>query len=283
MPLDAAGVGLPQPDSSLQLELAKSEIVFIDPTISNLDNFIANLRPEAEAVVLDYSRAALTQMAAVLKHRANIKTIHVVAHGCAGEIRFAAGAFTIDTLDRYTNELTYIVSALRPDGDLRLWSCNIAQGEKGGRFIEAFARRTGANVAGATGLVGSVALGGEWRVESKKYLQPPLTPVGIKAYPALMAITQAKLTKITTDSGAIGDFVTNDNTLTFSGTDLDGGISTLGVWISGGAYVSPTLIGSVTLAAGQTNWSYNFNGTALPDGTYTRWDLHDCLDQRDKS
>ena len=39
--------------------------------------------------------------------------------------------------------------------------------------------------------------------------------------------------------------------------------------MSGGSYISPTLIGSVALSAEQTSWSYNFTGTTLPDGTYT--------------
>src|SRR4051794_33530570 len=89
-----------------------------------------------------------------------------------------------------------------------------------------------------------------------------------------MSVKKATLTGITTDSGASLDFITNDNTLVFNGTDQDSGASTLGIWISGGIYGSGngskgTLIGTVSLAQGQKSWTFSFAGTPLADGTYT--------------
>jgi large repetitive protein len=85
---------------------------------------------------------------------------------------------------------------------------------------------------------------------------------------------KASLTAITTDSGTAGDFITNDNTLIFSGTES--GISTLGIWISGGIYGTGnsgkgTLIGTLPTDPGKNNssGSFNYAGTALADGTYT--------------
>src|SRR5262249_25402866 len=84
---------------------------------------------------------------------------------------------------------------------------------------------------------------------------------------------KASLTAITTDSGTVGDFITNDNTLIFRGTES--GISTLGIWISGGIYGTGnngkgTLIGTVPTNPGNnSSWSFNYTGTALADGTYT--------------
>ena len=211
--------------TTLNVDSDKTEFVFIDSTISDLDNFISNLRPEVEANVLGCSSPATVQIAEALKNRAGIKAIHVVAHGRAGEVQFAAGTLTTDTLNQYSTELSYIGAALAPDGDLLVWSCNTAQGKNGKTFIESLARMTGANVAGATGLVGSLVFGGEWVIESARHSPSPLTPDGIRLYAGVMAVTQAKLTKITTDSGTVGDFFTNDNTLIFNGTDLDSGIS----------------------------------------------------------
>ncbi|UPK40778.1 cadherin domain-containing protein (plasmid) [Bradyrhizobium sp. 186] len=84
-----------------------------------------------------------------------------------------------------------------------------------------------------------------------------------------MSVKKAALTGLATDSGTAGDFITNDNTLVFSGTDKDTGASVLGIWIIGGTYVSRTLIGTVNLASGQTSWTFDFSGTALADGNYT--------------
>jgi hypothetical protein len=261
--------GICQSSRFQRAALEKTEIAFIDPTISDLECFVSNLRPEIEAVVLGCSGAALTQIAAALEERADIDVVHIVAHGRVGEIQFASGSVTVDTLGRYATALTSVGSTLVANGRLLLWSCYTAQNTEGKIFVEALARATGARVSSAIGLVGSAALGGEWVLAGATQFQSPLTPEGIRAYAGVMAVTKASLTRISTDSGVLGDYFTNDNTLILSGTDVDSGISTLGIWISGGSYVSPTLIGSVPLAAGQTNWSYNFTGTALPDGTYT--------------
>src|SRR5262245_17032110 len=85
---------------------------------------------------------------------------------------------------------------------------------------------------------------------------------------------KASLTAITTDSGTAGDFITNDNTLIFSGKEMR--ISALGIWISGGIYGTGnggkgTLIGTVPTdsSPGNNSWSFNYAGTALADGTYT--------------
>src|SRR5262249_61561840 len=84
---------------------------------------------------------------------------------------------------------------------------------------------------------------------------------------------KASLTAITTDSGTAGDFITNDNTLIFSGTES--GISTLGIWISGGTFGTAnggkgTLIGTVPTNPGDNrSWSFNFAGSSLAYGNYT--------------
>src|SRR5262249_32377352 len=85
---------------------------------------------------------------------------------------------------------------------------------------------------------------------------------------------KASLTAITTDSGTAGDFITQDNTLIFSGTES--GISTLGDLISGGIYWTGhsgkgKLIGKPPTHPRKNNhkWSFNYAATALADGTYT--------------
>jgi hypothetical protein len=94
-----------------------------------------------------------------------------------------------------------------------------------------------------------------------------------------MPIIGANITSITTDSGNSTDFITNDQTLTISG---DASISlvgsTLGIWLQGGAFATPTLVGTVDmtgLLGLVVPWSFdlttsaNVNAQSLADGTYT--------------
>ena len=94
-----------------------------------------------------------------------------------------------------------------------------------------------------------------------------------------MPIIGANITSITTDSGTPSDFITNDRSLTIGGdanVTLVG--STLGIWIQGGAFATPTLVGTVdmTFLLGlAVPWSFDLTTSAevdaqsLADGTYT--------------
>src|SRR5262249_36568310 len=161
---------------------------------------------------------------------------------------------------------------------LLLWSCQTAAGARGSAFLEALESATGAEVRAATGTIGSQPLGGRWELNvssGKETVAAPLTARGMAGYASVLAPPQkASLTAITTDSGTVGDFITNDNTPIFSGKEMR--TSALGIWISGGIYGTGnggkgTLIGTVPTdsSPGNNSWSFNYAGTALADGTYT--------------
>ena len=70
---------------------------------------------------------------------------------------------------------------------------------------------------------------------------------------------------ITKDSGVVGDFITNDNTLLVKGTiDLDDG-NTLSLDANGKTY---TTSDSELSVDGSGNWTLDLTGTPLADGTY---------------
>ena len=254
------------------------EIAFIDRNVDDLATLLAGLRPELDPILLSDDEPALCQMACLVRGWDGLEAIHVIAHGRVGEVSFGAGALSLESLAGHAADLRAIGQALGNDGKLLLWSCNTAAGARGSAFLEALELATGAEVRAATGTIGSQPLGGRWQLDissGKETVAAPLTAQGMAGYAGVLAPpNKASLTAITTDSGTVGDFITNDNTLIFSGTES--GISTLGIWISGGIYGTGnggkgTLIGTVPTDSRQKNssWSFNYAGTALADGTYT--------------
>ena len=167
-----------------------SEIVFIDPTVSDVGTLLAGLRPEVEAVLLESSERATAQIARTLRDRANLAVVHILAHGRPGEVSFGAGPLSLDTLDEDAADLAAIGHALGDGGDLRLWSCETGQGARGAAFVAALAEAAGAEVAAASWLVGAAALGGRWELEAGSDAfgaRSPLTTGGVVAYPGTMA------------------------------------------------------------------------------------------------
>src|SRR5262249_26032705 len=200
-----------------------SEIAFIDRNVDDLRTLLAGIRPEVEAILLSNDEPAPCQMACAVRGRKGFETIHVIAHGRAGEVGFAAGALSLESLAGYAADLDAIGRALGDHGKLLLWSCDTAVGARGSAFLEALESATGAEVRAATGIIGSPLRGGKWRLDNSsanEAVAAPLTSDGIASYTGILAPKKsALLTGITTDSGTAGDFITNDNTLTFSGTE----------------------------------------------------------------
>jgi Domain of unknown function (DUF4347) len=70
-----------------------SEILFVDPSVSDLETILGNLRPEVHAVVLDGRRPAAQQVAAALKGREGLDAImsSLTEHRVASPLTLANG------------------------------------------------------------------------------------------------------------------------------------------------------------------------------------------------
>lgn len=168
-----------------------SEILFVDPAVSDLDTILGNLRPEVDAIILDRGRPAVRQIAAALETREGLDAVHVIAHGAPGRVGFSAGEWSVATIKEAANDLAAIGRSLAVDGDLRLWSCETAWGEAGTAFIEALAKAVGADVSAATTRVGAAALGGVWAVSAgvnQLSALPPLTLAGAARYFGVLSV-----------------------------------------------------------------------------------------------
>jgi hypothetical protein len=166
------------------------EIVFIDGTVDAIDALLLGLRPEVEAVVLSTSERATSQIARALRDQEEIEAVHIIAHGCPGEVNFGAGPLSLESIGESAADLRLVGKAIGEGGNIALWTCAAGQGERGTAFVKALAQVTGLHVAAATGPVGSTALGGGWELDitsGGKTFAAPLTSQGMAAYQAVMA------------------------------------------------------------------------------------------------
>ncbi|WP_167514614.1 DUF4347 domain-containing protein, partial [Mesorhizobium intechi] len=170
-----------------------SEVVFIDPAVSDIGTLLAGLRPGVRPVLLDATRPAAAQMAAALAGRRDLAAVHVIAHGAPGRVAFAAGEWSLAALERDARHLEAIGRALGEDGDLRLWSCETGRGSAGEAFVEALSEVVGAEVSASTVLVGAVALGGQWDLPASAgaRVAPPLTDAGALTYAGVLSLEVA--------------------------------------------------------------------------------------------
>src|ERR1700730_282753 len=107
----------------------KTEVLFIDPAVSDIEIIVAELRPDVDAVLLESARPAAQQMAEALACRRPLAAVHVIAHGAPRQVHFSAGHWSTASLPHDRDELAAIGQALSTDGELRLWCCDTAQGD----------------------------------------------------------------------------------------------------------------------------------------------------------
>ncbi|MBU8874085.1 DUF4347 domain-containing protein [Reyranella sp. MMS21-HV4-11] len=167
----------------------RSQVAFVDPAVGDALLIAGSLQLGIEAILLDGSRPALAQMAAALAGRRDLAVVHVIAHGRAGQIDFAAGAVTRACLPAHADDLALLRRALSAAGELRLWSCEAALGPEGAVFVAALGDALGAPVLASTRLVGAADRAGQWELDVPAGVSPPppLTPSGVAAFAGVLA------------------------------------------------------------------------------------------------
>jgi uncharacterized glyoxalase superfamily protein PhnB len=242
----------------------KTEIAFVDCGIDDVSALVAGLRPEAEPILLSPDEPAIRQMARAVRGRRGLRAIHVIAHGRPGEVSFAAGALSLETVDGHAGDLAEIGQVLGP-GSFQVWTCESALGMRGAAFVNALARVMGVKVAASTARVGARSLGGRWELDAgctDLEVAVPLTAAAAASYARVMAPAAPTVASVVATGAGItaggGDLITGDAvTLTVNMSQP--------VAVIGGA---PTLLlndgGTATYTDGSDTNTLDFSYTVGP-------------------
>ena len=139
--------------------------VFIDSRISNYESLIDRQQVDTQWVLLNADQDGLLQMQTALANYSGLNAIHVISHGARGTLYLGSTVLDSENLSVNESQLQAIGKSLMETGDLLLYGCNVAQGEDGIAFINAFSAVTGADVAASSNPTGASALGGNWVLE----------------------------------------------------------------------------------------------------------------------
>ena len=222
----AAAPVFPVESSSMSVS-HRREIAFIDRGVDDLATLLKGIRPDVEPILLSNDEPAPRQMARAVQGRDGFEAIHVIAHGRPGEVSFSAGALTVETIDQHAADLGLAGAAIGRDGDLRLWSCAVAQGERGAAFVDAIARASGADVAAAVGRVGAAARGGSWELSARGVPTSVLSPLSAEGQAAYAGVLDTNNTTIS------GTNATNTLSVTGSNDKVSDGNGTNTVSVTG--------------------------------------------------
>ena len=149
------------------------ELVFIDGSISNLEEMIADLESEnalddtrtLEIVVLDTERDGIAQVTSTLIQYDGIDGIHIVSHGRAGQVQLGSTTLSLETLDTYRSAITAWQHSMSEQADVLFYGCNLAATEDGRELMQQIAAECDCDVSASEDLTGHEELGGDWDLE----------------------------------------------------------------------------------------------------------------------
>ena len=138
-----------------------ANIVFIDARVQDSASLLKDIASGTEVVFLKADQDGLQQIANYLNGRM-VESIQVIAHGFEGNLWLGNSFLDNNTLNTHSQALSDIGQALTADGDILLYSCNLAANTDGLSFIANFATLTGADVAASNDRTGT---DGDWDLE----------------------------------------------------------------------------------------------------------------------
>ncbi|HND54987.1 MAG TPA: DUF4347 domain-containing protein, partial [Pirellulaceae bacterium] len=130
-------------------------------SVENLERRTLLASDLRELVIID----GVSAIGTLLANYRDLAAIHIVSHGSPGAVRLGDTTLSAGNLDAYREVVRSWGDALKADGDILIYGCQVAAGPTGADFVDELARLTGADVGASDDVTGSPALGGDWAFE----------------------------------------------------------------------------------------------------------------------
>ncbi len=137
-------------------------VVFVDSRVQDFDSLLKGVAPGTQVVVLQAGKDGLQQIADYLDTHKGVSTVEIIAHGNSGDLWLGSTYLSSDNVAARADVLARIGNDMNVGGDILLYACNTAAGDKGIGFVDALAQYTGRDIAASTNRTG---LGGDWTLE----------------------------------------------------------------------------------------------------------------------
>ncbi|WP_279911252.1 MULTISPECIES: DUF4347 domain-containing protein, partial [unclassified Pseudomonas] len=201
-----------------QGESGTRSVLFVDARVKGADELVADVRPGTEVVYLRADQDGLAQMNTYLAGHPGAQSVQILAHGYSGDLWLGSSYLSAENLNAYSDSLARLGQNMAQGGDILIYACNTADGERGSAFVDALAAGTGRDIAASSNRTGA---GSDWvlevtrgSIESASVLSAT-AEYGYKYNLATITVTSNADTGAGTLRNAIAGAITGD-TITFS-------------------------------------------------------------------
>ncbi|MDP3513146.1 MAG: DUF4347 domain-containing protein, partial [Sulfuritalea sp.] len=193
---------------------------------------------DVEVVVIDSRFDGIEQVTDILSPHHGLAAVQILSHGATGSLRLGSSVFNADKLEQQKTRVSGWGAALRPEGDILLYGCDVAAGSVGLSFVDNLAGITGTDVAASTNATGSAARAGDWTLEYSTGAIDSTPSFQGAAYDALFGGSVSSVGSTLTFTGSSGADtlhlrVNGSGQLEYQWDDV-GGFTTLGFALSTG-------------------------------------------------
>ncbi len=125
-------------------------VVFVDSRVKDFDSLLKGVAPGTQVVVLDASKDGLQQIgrakdglqqiADYLDTHQGVSTVEIIAHGNSGDLWLGNTYLSADNVSARADVLARIGNDMNVGGDILIYACNTAAGDKGLSFVDAVHR-----------------------------------------------------------------------------------------------------------------------------------------------
>ncbi|WP_431146599.1 Ig-like domain-containing protein [Pseudomonas alvandae] len=137
-------------------------VVFVDSRVKDSAQLLQGVAPGTEVVQLDGTKDGLQQIADYLDTHQGVSSVQIIAHGNAGDLWLGNSYLSADNVQARSEVLAQIGKDMNAGGDILIYGCYTAEGDRGMSLVNSLAQLTGRDVAASDDRTG---LGGDWNLE----------------------------------------------------------------------------------------------------------------------
>ncbi|HET6788796.1 MAG TPA: DUF4347 domain-containing protein, partial [Aquabacterium sp.] len=210
----AAEVSASSPQLAAPTDTARTELVFIDASVPDLQSLVDDLRRQSEqgrridVIVIQSGDDGLHRISEELAGRQDVSAVHLLGHGQEGRMQLGLSTLDASTLLHHAQDVAAWGESLTAEADILLYGCDVATSEAGRALTRDLAQLTGSDVAASDDPTGHLSLGGDWLLE--------FSTGSIEARTALSETAMAQWTGLLAEAtpGGKGTAVWNETGLT---------------------------------------------------------------------
>ncbi|MEM9154797.1 MAG: DUF4347 domain-containing protein [Cyanobacteria bacterium P01_F01_bin.33] len=151
--------------SCIHFSSSLPRLIIVDPRVDEYRTFLGNSDSVDLYFCLSAERDGVDQITRLLSEYDAVESLHIVSHGSPGALHLGSTQLDLEILNEYQAQLKGWAETLSDNAQILLYGCQVAAGNRGRAFVQAFRQLTGANVAASSTPVGNRDRGGNWNLD----------------------------------------------------------------------------------------------------------------------